>query len=1260
MTPLASLRLVCALIALLLPVTTLGLADTRSANLSFRHVLQNQMESIGYINAIAQDATGFMWFGGANGLARYDGYELKIYRYDDHQKGSLSHSYVNCLLLDRSGNLWVGTREGLNLYNPETDDFSIHRHPNETSTAISADDIRTVFEDSRGQLWLGTRSGLYAFDRQRQTYHRYQLNAGFSDPMDDNIIWSIAEDQQGSLWIGNHTSGISRMDLATNSFQHFLNQTLDDEGIAQNDVRTVYVDSHNRIWAGTYGGGIFLFNRNEDTFEPFEHDYTHNEKSRTIWDFQEDRDGNLWIGDGHAVVMIDAESSYISRFSYNAKDSESPGNFVVNELFEDRAGDMWVGYFPSGIDIVDRQAAVFRNYTYDPEDPGSVSDGGILSSWEDDQHNLWVGAGYGLNYFNRNNNTISHYFHDPGKPDSLSGNTVLSLLEDHQKRLWLGIWSGGLNRRVPGTVSFVHYQPEENNPRSLLGREPWALLEDNQQRLWVATEAGVNRYNPETDDFTRYLPRQDQMDGDITLYCRTLLEDSRGGLWVGSIRGLYRINPDTHGFTRFHHNPEDPTSISNDYVIALYEDSRQRIWVGTHGGGLNLFDPHTGRFTAYTTADGLPDDVVTGIVEDVQGHIWFSTQQGLTEFDTSNDSFRSFDQSHGLSGNLFNRNTPLRTYDNQLFFGNSRGFVMFDPVELEINRYAPPVAITDFRIFNQPVNRQADDGILDKAIEHTGSITLDHRHSMISFEFAALNFRSPDKNQYAYWLEGFDNDWLQAGNSRTATYTNLDPGRYTLQVKAANNDGVWNQGPVRLDIRILPPPWRTWWAYALYLLVLGAGIYGIITVLVSRQAYQKEHLLNKRLLELDDLKDQFLANTSHELRTPLSGMIGLSEALLHTEGLDGDSRDKLEMIAATGKRLSNLINEILDYSRLADNKQKLHFQSVDLYLLTELVYSLLEPLTHQKPVRLINALSPNMPRVHADENRLQQILINLVGNAIKYTNEGYITVSGEVLASRIRISVEDSGVGIDPEQLDGIFLPFQQIERTDNTEIEGTGLGLTVCRKLVELHGGSLRVRSQPGSGSEFIFDLPISSESGNTPDPGRLDHDIRHSIRQTMRGMQTPASRALQRGPRVKPEFQLQQIEPPEAANCRILVVDDDRVNRMVLDGMLGEHHYQVIEVESGEQALALCERGEPLDLIILDAIMPDLSGYETCKAIRKFRGIRELPIIFLSANAREQDLIAAYAAGGNDYLSKPVSRVELLSKVALHINLSRNGEQS
>lgn len=1042
-------------------------------NLSFKHILPDQLESIGYVTSIAQDQRGFMWFGGANGLARYDGYNLVLYKHEEGVAGTLSHSYVNHIAVTEDGALWVATQAGLNRYNPATDSFEQFLHKSDSPYGVSVNDVRFVLEDQDHRIWLATRAGLHEFFPQtgrftRYFYEIYPANSG------DSGVWALALDKDGHIWIGNHTGGLSRYDPKQNSFRHYRHDPGNPSSISNNDIRTLFIDSKGNLWIGTYGGGLNKLPYGADEVERYP--YKAANKSDIIWDILEDREGTFWVGDGGAVSLLDPESKQSKRFVYDKGDPTSPGNHVINVLFEDRAGDIWVGYFPSGVDMVDRQASVFRNYVHNPSDPTSVADGGILSTHEDAEGTLWIGAGYGLSRFNREQNNFTNFRHDPEDPRSMPGDTVLSIAGDEQGYLWLGIWASGLTRFDPATGEFKQYMPEAGNPKSLLGKEPWDVHVDADGVLWVATEEGISRYNRDSDDFTRFIPHPTQMDGDTALYTRAIYEDSKGNLWVGSIRGLYLLDRVSGEFERFRYRAGVNNSISADFIKSIYEDSRGDLWIGTHGGGLNKMDVAAGTFESYHVKDGLPDEVISGLIEDDQGRLWLSTHKGLVRYDLSSQTFRAYDKRSGLIGNLFNRNTPTKNARGELIFGSSKGLTVFSPADLWDNEYVPPVVITDFQIFNKPVPIGTEGSPLAKAPTVVESIPLTYEQSVFSFSFAALNYRSAEENQYAFKLEGFDKDWHQVGKKRSATYTNLDAGEYTFRVKGSNNEGLWNEQGAAVKIIISPPLWRTWWAYAGYIFAAVGLTYFILHLQLRKQAYEREHTLNRRLQELDKLKDEFLANTSHELRTPLNGIIGLSESLLDEAAgpVPEPMRRYLEMIAYSGKRLANLVNDILDFSKLKNHTLQLNKKSIDLHPFVDVILKMTTPLVGSKNLELINAVPEQLPNISADDDRLQQILYNLLGNAIKFTDSGTVTVAAESEGDFIVLDVADTGIGIPEDQITKIFESFEQVDGTNNRRYGGTGLGLAITKRLVELHGGSVEVSSSVGRGSMFRLRFPI------------------------------------------------------------------------------------------------------------------------------------------------------------------------------------------
>ena len=1202
---------------------------------AFSHILPDQVATIGYTNTVAQDAEGFMWFGGANGLARYDGYNLVFYRRDDADPSSLSNNYVNDIHRARDGSLWIATRKGINRYDAQLDSF-VRYSVATTAETLSSDDIMAIEETDDGLFWLASRGGLYSFDRRDNQFQHHLLqpeeNAAVA-----GLMWTVVKDQQGQLWIGHQDRGITRFNPATGELRQYQRE----QGLGSLDIRELYIDSANNLWAGSYGAGLFMLDDLREQFVAVKQDTQ--EKSAMVMAVLEDRQKNLWVGDGSGVYVRAPGAETFSRFTYDETNQSSPGNYVVNALYEDAAGDIWLGFFPSGVDVVDRQASVFNNYQHNPNDNNTVTGGGVLSGAKDERGNLWIGSGYGLNYFEPKEQRFTRWVYDPASSDGMSGNTVLSMtFADEQ--LWLGIYSGGLNRLDIATGQFTHYLPDPENPDAIRGREGWSVMRDQQGYIWIATEEGLNRYDPSTNVFRYFTPEPAQLDGDTALYARVVYQDRQGRIWVGGIRGLFLFDPATETFTRYRHTDNDPTSLSADFVFAIYEDSRGNFWIGTDGGGVNLFDRDTGKFTAFTSRDGLGDDVVAGIVEDTQGYLWLGTQKGIVRFDVDKKQFRNFDKRHGLNDNLFNRNSPVLMNSGELFFGNSKGFVVFDPAAMTTNQYSPPVVFTNLLILNKPVAVNTEGSPLSAAINHLSAIKLTHEDAVFTLEFSALNFQMSKENQYAYRLWGFDNDWIYAGTKRTATYTNLDAGDYLFEVKASNSDGVWSDKQARLAIHIAPPFWFTWWAYAIYVLIVVLLLYWFMRIQqlklrYEQQQVEQERSLVRRLKQVDKLKDEFLANTSHELRTPLNGIIGLAESLL--DGLNGplpaQTRYSLHLIVASGKRLATLVNDILDFAKLKNQGVILHKKAVDLRVLVDIVITLSRPLVGNKPLTFHNNVPENLPAVYADEDRLLQILHNLIGNAVKFTDEGSVSVCAELKDDQILVQIADTGIGIAAEQLNNIFQPFHQVDGRAERVYGGTGLGLSITKQLVELHGGTLAVQSDTVRGSVFSFSLPLSLE--------------------------LPVTKAVEESAFVVPvDFtetpttelnESRQIRHGQPHQGHILVVDDDSVNRLVLVNHLALRNYRVTEAASGEEAIALVKEHGDIDLVLLDIMMPKMSGYETCKRLRESYRTYELPIIFLTARSQTQDLVMGFEVGANDYLTKPITKEELLARVDMHLQL-------
>ncbi len=766
------------------------------------------------------------------------------------------------------------------------------------------------------------------------------------------------------------------------------------------------------------------------------------------------------------------------------------------------------------------------------------------------------------------------------------------------------------------------------------------ILQDRKGFMWFGTEDGLNKYDGYR--FTVYKNNPNDPNSLSNDAVNSIYEDQSGVLWIGTERGgLNKLDREKEKFTHYKNDPNNPNSLSDNRVSSIYEDPDEVgrvLWIGTLGGGLNKFDREKGRMTHYREREELPNDCIYGILEDDHGNLWLSTNNGLSKFNPQTKAFKNYDVRDGLQSNEYNTLAYYKSAVNgEMFFGGANGFNAFHPDSVKDNPYIPPVVITAFARYN--TDDVAGKPIVEKGIAETPEIELSYKDNILTFEFAALNFRNTFKNQYAHKLEGFNDNWIQLGAKREVTCTNLDPGEYTLRVKGSNNDGVWNEEGASLKITITPPWWKTWWAYTLYGLMFAGAVFGYIRYKTQAQAKElaRQRQVVERLRQVDKLKDDFLANTSHELRTPLHGILGLTESIVDTFEKDPPVKThaNLAMIIASGKRLASLVNDILDFSKLKRQDLQIQKKPLDLRVLTDLVLKFSVPLLAGKNLVLKNEVPPDFPPADGDENRLRQILHNLGGNAIKFTEQGQVIVSARESNGMVEVAVADTGIGIPQDKFATIFQSFEQVDASIAREYGGTGLGLAVTKQLVELHGGKIWVESEVGKGSTFTFTLP---KSEGTPATATATASALARVREV---------EALPISPLA--------LHPSHTQNgeFKILVVDDEPINQQVLANHLALAHYDFTQAFNGEEALKAIEAEKKFDLVLLDIMMPKMSGYEVCQRLRQKYLPAELPVIMVTAKDQVSDLLEGLASGANDYLAKPFSKDELLARIKTHLNL-------
>lgn len=845
---------------LLIELSATAFAAITPEQISFQNVLENKDIALGEGASLLQDSDGFMWLGGANMLIRYDGVEFRridISTNPDNPNEKSAVNFSESIFEDSHHTIWVASRGGLLRYDRNIEKL-IRIKDDDTQTAkISTAGHLRMAELPSGELLVAGNSGLYIVDPTTFKYTFITADKSKPDGLKSARINAIFVENQNTIWLGTE-AGLEKLDWKTKAFSFYSPNPEKPNVLLDNRVLDIVSDREGQLWVGTQNG-LVHFDPKTGAVKRYQHDPADRFSlgSNDIWDLMLDSQGALWIStDGGGVIVFDKETNRFFTHTYEPGRVGSLSSTRARTTYEDKNGDVWIGTYPAGINFFDRSSAAITSYARDIANPNSLSYTAVQSVSEDQNGNLWVGTdGGGLNYFDREKNQFKHFLSDPNDPTTLSGNAVLTNYVDSNGLIWTGSWGAGMSSYNPETNKFTRY-PFDTNRQSTtrvstserLNSAPvWSIIEDKFHDMWIGTHTGgLSKYNPKTKLFTHYTTVTGDPESISANLVWSILEDVNGNLWVGTTSGLNLFDRTKETFTRFTANPEVAGSLSNNSCLSLFEDSKKRLWVGTDAG-LNLFDPKTKSFTVFDKKSGFINDGIRQILEDAAGNIWVSTNNGMASLDPETKKIKIYNRIGGRLVGGFATHAGVVTQKGEIVFGGTEGLRIINPSELSENKLAPPVALTDFKIFSDSIAVGGPDGILPTSINHSEKIVLDYTKSMFVFEFSSLNFRDSNKNKYSYKLEGFDKDWLDAGNQRTAKYTNLNAGKYVFKVKGSNNDGVWNNEGKSITIIQLPPPWKTWWAYTIYtLIVLSLFAWFIYSQRRKRQLIEEQN----RILEI--------------------------------------------------------------------------------------------------------------------------------------------------------------------------------------------------------------------------------------------------------------------------------------------------------------------------------------------------------------------------------------------------------------------------
>lgn len=1215
------------------------------------------------VTSIIQDEKGFLWIGTRHGLNRFDGLKYKVYQHIAEDSTTISNSTIQCLLEDDSGDIWVGTYGGgLNYYDYDTGEFTVYRHEKDNPKSLSDDFVTALHQDFEGRLWIGTQNGgLNVLDTKTNSFTRYTANQLDKNSLTNNSITAITQDVNGNMWIGTYGGGLNLFDPNRERFIAFTQENT--ASLRSNVVRVLFKNPEGHLYVGTHSGFQELKYKNGEYFfqAPLlkERSLKNKLASVRVLSITQDLDNQIWIGtENEGLICLDISKGEAEHYQHSDGNSRGLTNNSIWSLSTSRTGIVWIGTYSQGLFKVDPYHEKFDGLYRSSLSNKDLSHNVVSSFAEAKNGDLWIGTdGGGLNYFDRDKQEFTHYKHDPNDPGSLSNNAVVSVVMDGQENLWVGTWEGGVSLKPKGKDYFKRLTHKSGEPNCVSGNDIYKLYKDSKGRIWVGVfRYGLDMYDPETERFYHYKEKSKMLKGLSNDQIRAIQEDFKGDIWVGTEGGgLNRLtlNADRSIATNRYYRKEkgDKTGLTNNTIIYLYEDSDNILWVGTEGGGVHWYDRAKDRFMQLPGNERLKNNVIYCIVEDDNKKLWMSTNNGLASYDKTTNEVKLYNESDGLQSTEFYKSAGYRTSDGYLLFGGIQGFNMFRPNTVIRNPHPPEVYITKVHLSNKELSEKekevlsinfqmveedenTNSNILNSRTKEIQSIELGYEQNDLSFEFAALNFSQPDKNQYAVKLHNYDGDWQYIQSRTEAFYTNVPPGEYVFSVKASNNDGVWNDAGASIALSIAKPWYGTYWAYSVYAMaVLGLLLWARRSIIAKErlQAQLKlEHVELTKMQELDQLKSRFFANISHEFRTPLTLIISPLKSLYLDETKHGYKKQIRTMIR-NSERLLRLINQILDLSQLESGSMKLRASKQDIVaFLKPIVFSLSSYADRQYITYKTNF--PEKPvELFFERDKLEKVFTNLLSNAVKYTPEfGEVQVKLSVEQDTFQVIISDTGIGIPEDQLDFIFNRFYRAHEQDRPK--GTGIGLALTKELVELHRGNISVKSKVGIGTTFAVTFPLGQT--HLKDEEIVDLSEVEDFSDATEIYEEDVFESYA-GVRQSPSSREEKVETNGYDTPVVLIAEDNPEMCAFISDFL-ETNYQVLTCENGKKALDLAKEQIP-DIIISDVMMPIMDGYQLCKALKVDEKTSHIPIILLTAKASDESTEYGFELGANYYVTKP-----------------------
>lgn len=1199
------------------------------------------------IYSITQDHYGFTWIGtNGSGLYKFDGIDHTSYKFKIDDSTSISNNLVFSTYIDKTNRLWIGTEDGLNLYNRDLDEFTKISLVNSADTNVS---ILSLEEDNSGNLYIGTlKQGLFKLNlktlKVAKVTDLYNLIISVN---------SIQKNNQGKIFLGTN-AGLKEVDTISNKIINPKLKFLDHSAI-NHPIQKMMIDNKNNLWVGTFSNGLYKYDFDEVTnsFSSFNHLPITNNRILSIVQLANQ---NLLIGtENDGLYHINYENSQIKNYRYNKNEISSISSNSVWSLYLDKNGRIWIGYYNNGVAISDNLYDKFDDIESIPREFNSLKGSSVTSIVKRSKDHLLIGTdGGGIDLYNTKSDKIDHINKfDTKLYSGLTSDYIQTIFIDSKDNIWAGSWDNGIYILEKGSREFKNLNTQNTNGQ-LTSNAILSFDEDKSGLIWIGTYyGGLHSFNPKNKKIAHY-------DFDFLVHnssdnripeisnVRKVFVGEDNSIWLGTTEGLFEIKQTGD-------NELDITSYSDrlalaynnkkrsTQILSIYEDSDGYLWIGTRGAGLCRYDRSNDLIKLYNESVGLYQGNIASIIEGDDGNLWISGNSGISMINLETNEVINYTSNDGLLSDDFNFNAVLKDTNGKLYFGNYKGVDYFNPKEIKVNTNSPSLHLTGFKLFNKDVVPNTKGSPLHKQISETDNLTLSHKQSVFTIDYTGINYTRSEENQYAYYLKGLEESWNYVGNLRSATYTNLDYGDYTFMLKAANNDGIWNEKPLKLEITITPPWWRTNIAIYTYVVLFFLGLY-LLNKITRDRIKEKEAIIaerNKREQEdlLNEKKLQFFTNISHEFRTPLTLMLNPLQDIIRDNNLNLPEfiKAKHRVIYKNTDRLYRLINELIDFRKQELNKMNIKAQELNLvHFIKDIISYFKEEAFSRNILLTMDADVPNLP-IWADEGMLEKIIFNILSNAVKVTPDGG-TINVEVLSTDqlvnmplmknsrpikvLEIKISDTGPGLEKDQVKRIFERFYQIENLNKIYYGGTGIGLELVKNYVNLHRGKIEVESTIGKGTTFKIMFPVGNKHLNKDEILINQPSIKNRSEKLI-----PVSSNEENGDFVNTDI--------VNITKTLLIVEDSVELRNYLKGEL-KNKYKIFVANNGKEGLFLAKEIIP-DLIISDVIMPEMNGFEFCKQIKTDIKTSHIPLLMLTAKTTIEDRMEGIIYGADAYMIKP-----------------------